>query len=197
MTQLVGSCHPAGRASSKYAAFVALALSTLLGCSNQDALTNVTPNTSNTSDLAPLELSALEVRARNMVKKEAQESEKRGMLQKAIAPAMERDLFDPASAQYRALREGRNGAICGKVNARNRYGAYVGFKDFVLSKDRSDLEISAYNNGIRSFENNSFTYAYLASCASKKEQAEFARYSSSDYTMNVVDTSTEDPFADN
>lgn len=47
-------------------------------------------------------------------------------------------LLDPFSAQFRELREfPALGAsmTCGKVNAKNSFGAYVGFKEFVITGD--------------------------------------------------------------
>ncbi|MGY6662465.1 MAG: hypothetical protein ACXIVO_09105 [Glycocaulis sp.] len=39
-------------------------------------------------------------------------------------------MLDPSSVQFRNLRR-VGAAICGEVNSKNRYGAYVGFADFV------------------------------------------------------------------
>lgn len=41
------------------------------------------------------------------------------------------DLFrDPESVQFRDVRLGKEDALCGEVNAKNGYGAYVGFQPF-------------------------------------------------------------------
>ena len=40
-----------------------------------------------------------------------------------------RDLIDPSSAQFRDLKV-RKDIVCGEINAKNRMGAYVGFKRF-------------------------------------------------------------------
>jgi hypothetical protein len=40
---------------------------------------------------------------------------------------------DPGSVQFRNLRRLSNGGVCGEVNARNAYGAYVGHKGFYYS----------------------------------------------------------------
>lgn len=42
-------------------------------------------------------------------------------------------LLDPFSAQFRDLHKLPSGAICGQVNAKNRYGAYVGWHTFAVS----------------------------------------------------------------
>lgn len=51
-----------------------------------------------------------------------------------LRSASETALFDPFSAEYRDLRAYRleNGetAICGRVNAKNRFGAFIGFQPF-------------------------------------------------------------------
>jgi hypothetical protein len=39
------------------------------------------------------------------------------------------DLIDPSSAQFRNVAV-VGGWVCGEVNAKNRFGAYVGFKPF-------------------------------------------------------------------
>jgi hypothetical protein len=45
-------------------------------------------------------------------------------------------LKDPASAQFRAVQLNAAGtAACGQVNAKNSFGGYVGFQDFIASAD--------------------------------------------------------------
>ncbi len=57
---------------------------------------------------------------------------------------LERDLFDPSSAQYQNVRVVESlpssiaarqlsvpGGVCGRVNAKNRFGGYVGFRPFI------------------------------------------------------------------
>lgn len=47
-----------------------------------------------------------------------------------------KDFFDPASVQFRNLKTEiklSSYRVCGELNARNKYGAYVGFKRFVAS----------------------------------------------------------------
>jgi len=43
------------------------------------------------------------------------------------------DLNDPESAQFRNVRIHEFGSVCGEVNARNRFGGYVGFRYFEVS----------------------------------------------------------------
>ena len=41
---------------------------------------------------------------------------------------------DPASARFQDVSDGRNGVICGYVNARNGFGGYTGMTRFIVSK---------------------------------------------------------------
>ena len=43
-------------------------------------------------------------------------------------------MLDPDSANFRSVRTADDGAVCGLVNAKNRYGAYVGFTRFVVDE---------------------------------------------------------------
>jgi Tfp pilus assembly major pilin PilA len=52
---------------------------------------------------------------------------------------IERSLKDPSSVQYRNLRV-VNSAVCGEANAKNSFGAYVGFRRFVYSYDELNFE---------------------------------------------------------
>lgn len=42
-------------------------------------------------------------------------------------------LTDPASAQFKSLQQAKSGAVCGRVNSKNRMGGYNGFLGFVVS----------------------------------------------------------------
>lgn len=45
---------------------------------------------------------------------------------------------DPASAQFRTLvvsRASGERALCGEINAKNAFGAYVGFRPFIADED--------------------------------------------------------------
>jgi hypothetical protein len=48
---------------------------------------------------------------------------------------------DPQSTQFQKLVHGK-GVLCGEINAKNGFGAYVGFKKFVVVK-RESLTVSA------------------------------------------------------
>ena len=140
------------------------------GCSSgQDVLADEDVNaTKPARDAAPLLLGSLERDAHAKALAAVAGQKQLSELRTRAARAMEKVLFDPGSAQLRDLRAGRGGAICGKVNAKNRYGAYVGFKDFVVGKDGWP-EISEHNNGVGSELFTSFAAAYLAGCATKEE----------------------------
>ena len=112
----------------------------------------------------------LEEKAKVLFDRKREESQRAAALATAVSNAMESYLFDPTSAQYKQIRLGRGGATCGKYNAKNRYGAYVGFRDFVLSKDRQTLYFSGHNDGVGSEWYGSFAEAYVNACASEKER---------------------------
>jgi hypothetical protein len=78
-------------------------------------------------------------------------------------------LFDPFSAQYRRVRSGRGGAVCGQYNAKNRMGAYTGFKDFVIPRGESLAYLSSAEGGFLAEPYSDFTRAYVASCATSDE----------------------------
>lgn len=48
-------------------------------------------------------------------------------------------LRDPASAQFREVRRVGD-AVCGEVNGKNAYGAYAGFRHFIVNAGRVTLE---------------------------------------------------------
>ena len=172
---------------------------TMAACSPRDVISS-DRNENSAAQEAPLTLSPLELQARRTITDEASARAKQKKLEEAARAVMEDYLFDPASAKYTGLRGGRGAAICGKYNAKNRYGAYVGFKDFVISGDRKSLVTSERNDGIESEWYTSFAQAYLESCATEEQRKAHARITSSelDTTMNVDEnlTVSDDPFAE-
>lgn len=48
-------------------------------------------------------------------------------------------LRDPSSAQFRDVGKSDQ-AVCGEVNGKNAFGAYVGFRHFIVEADSVDLE---------------------------------------------------------
>jgi hypothetical protein len=58
----------------------------------------------------------------------------------AAKAAVTAELSDPDSATFRNVREWVKGVpnlgYCGEVNAKNRMGGYVGFRSFLVSKNK-------------------------------------------------------------
>jgi hypothetical protein len=162
--------------------------------------------------LAPqMALTPLELTAKASLDKRAADEAAVAALEKRVKPAMDVYLLDPFSAQYRQLRSGRNGAVCGQVNAKNRLGAYVGFKDFVLGRDGKAVYVSKYSDGVASEIYSSFADAYVNACATPQERQRHAAavksdedyyYPSYDAASATTDAAAaddqplEDPFAD-
>ncbi|HEX8214099.1 MAG TPA: hypothetical protein VF582_01355 [Allosphingosinicella sp.] len=141
----------------------------------------------------PISLTTLERNAKQRLDAKYEASKKSAELKAKVQKAMAAYLFDPGSAQYMSLRAGRKGAVCGKYNAKNRYGAYIGYKDFVLSGDGDTIFGSDYNNGIRSALYGSFAEAYLNACATEKEAKAHAQATAVDVD---VEPTSDDPFVD-
>jgi len=117
----------------------------------------------------PADLSALEIKSFAIYDGQRKATQEQEQLLGATKKAMASILFDPFSAHYQKLRAGRNGAICGEVNGKNRMGAYIGFKDFVIPRDRSTAHISEAAGGFTGELYSAFTSAYIASCANQQE----------------------------
>lgn len=65
---------------------------------------------------------------------------------------VEADLFDPGSAKFRAIKPSHLTdhapfVICGQVNAKNRFGGYVGFKRFVYKEDLQQTWVESVDDG--------------------------------------------------
>lgn len=60
--------------------------------------------------------------------------------------AVRKRLIDPYSAQFTTLFVKKDGTLCGTVNAKNRFGGYVGATDFIFSMNGNGEPIIA-NNG--------------------------------------------------
>lgn len=179
----------------------------LSACSNEDALGAGQDNALVATAHPKLQLTAAQIEARRILVKEDEEQRAQEEMQKIASAAMADTLFDPASAQYRALQKGRDGAICGKVNAKNRYGAYVGFRDFVVPKSRKTVYVSEHNDRIETEKASLFTIAFVLACATKEEEAAYTStlsVGSSDSSAAADDDlaletnldSNPDPFAD-
>lgn len=55
-------------------------------------------------------------------------------------------LKDPASAQFRNLKRGKE-VLCGEVNGKNSYGGYVGFKRFITKIVKNDFGTEVFIEG--------------------------------------------------
>lgn len=142
---------------------------------------------------SPPVLTALEREAKQRLDSKREESRKADQMKARVQKAMATYLFDPGSAQFMALRAGRKGAVCGKYNAKNRYGAYTGYKDFVLSKDGETIFGSENNDGVRTALYGSFAEAYLNVCATEKETKAHSRATEANFDVEPV---SDDPFVD-
>jgi hypothetical protein len=140
----------------------------LLASCSEAAPEEPTPVANSAAPLPPLSLTALERGAPATVRRARDERETEN-LEARVRTAMEEYLFDPFSARFRSLRRGRGGAVCGEYNAKNRLGAYVGFKDFVLGRDGRTIYTSSYTDGVRTALFGSFAEAYLNVCATAEE----------------------------
>ena len=62
----------------------------------------------------------------------------------AAKRAVERQLKDPGSVEYRDVQTFAGGVVCGEFNARNSLGGYVGFSQFVYNAPRAgEVELQA------------------------------------------------------
>jgi hypothetical protein len=180
------------------------ALGTLSGCSNPDDLSDTNLEHADSS-ASPLQLTPLATEARRELYKEAQDEQALEKLEAKANAAMANYLFDPGSAQYLNLRLGKQGAVCGQYNAKNRYAAYVGFKDFVILPDGQTLLVSDYNDGVETSVYGTFAEAFLKFCATPQQVKAHAR-SISPVNQRYENLSAEnlvaeddmelDPFAD-
>ena len=146
-----------------------LMLLSLAACNQEDGAKQSDERAGARQPRAPLSLSSLELTANAAMLKRGKDLQQLERLESAVGEAMEEYLFDPYSVKFRNLRQGRGGAVCGQYNAKNRLGAYVGFRDFVLSKDGETVYASRYSDGVETELHTSFADAYLNACATKAE----------------------------
>lgn len=52
------------------------------------------------------------------------------------------DLFDPTSAQFRGLNEVGKNCVSGEINAKNKMGAYIGFRPFLVDVETRHVAIA-------------------------------------------------------
>lgn len=185
----------------------------LAGCNKQS--TNEDSSSENSKKVASipkLTLTALELTAHTAMESREAERQKLEQMESRASKAMESYLFDPYSVKFRSLRAGRGGAICGQYNAKNRLGAYVGFRDFVIGKDGKSIYASRNSDGVETELYTSFADAYVNACATKAEANLHAAltapypnssndsadyyYADDDTPMEDEPKQLEDPFAE-
>jgi hypothetical protein len=161
-----------------------------------DDLANATNEGDANAVASPLALSPLQEEAQRRFAAITNKEEKAAALVKSVKKAVASYLFDPASAQFMSLREGRRKAICGKLNAKNRYGAYVGFKDFVLLPG-GELDVSAHNDGLGTELYTSFAESFASACATPVEVRSYEADKALDRALSnhsQEQEAPEDPF---
>lgn len=84
---------------------------------------------------------------------------------RGLVDSVRNELFDPGSAQVRALRYTDQRCVCGEINGKNRYGAYVGFKRFYACHYSRGIEPpEAFEDNQRTEESVEFERAYSKAC---------------------------------
>ena len=154
---------------------VAVSACLIGACQSEDALeddSSVNDFVNSAVALPPPALVGSEAAIIQELAKLAQGKEDLARAKVLATTALQKVLFDPSSVQFLSIRMGRNGAVCGKYNAKNRFGAYVGFRDFVVTKD-GDPVTSDSNDGLASVPRNYFAAAYLIACANAKERSDY------------------------
>lgn len=73
---------------------------------------------------------------------------------KELRDAVSYNLKDPSSSQFRSEIFHGN-SLCGEINTKNSYGAYIGFKRFIATKD---LSVLATSNAAAVIEGSGFVY---------------------------------------
>jgi len=51
------------------------------------------------------------------------------------------DLVDPDTAKFREVRNGSTDCVIGEINAKNRMGAYTGFRPFIVDIKKKEAAI--------------------------------------------------------
>ena len=60
--------------------------------------------------------------------------------------AVQLQLIDPNSADFRNVFVSKSGVVCGEVNSKNRLGGYVGFRAFFYGAANKDAKIDPNEN---------------------------------------------------
>lgn len=140
------------------------------GCENSDRLENT--ESSKASAKAEVFLTPMQSEGMQYIATYGKRVQETAVALMRVKKAMDPYLFDPDSAQYRDLHPGRGGASCGMYNAKNRYGAYVGFKDFVMTGD-GRIVTSNTSGGIEASSDIDYIQSYLDACGTKAQIAAY------------------------
>jgi len=57
----------------------------------------------------------------------------------ALLDRMEQDLFDGPASRLRDVRKIDKARMCGRINPKNRMGAYIGYREFMFDPEREEL----------------------------------------------------------
>ena len=122
-------------------------------------------------ELASDAIRALEAKAKREEAPAPAQSSYAGFVRKA-KEILTVDLKDPSSVQYRGLFISRRTipVLCGEMNARNSYGAYVGFRRFYSTEISTLAEIEKLNGTYE--ERSLFTSMLSNMCGAKVENVE-------------------------
>lgn len=154
------------------APLVAIGATYLAACGNDDQLSNKIATPVASSPLKELFLTPMQSEGIQYIASYDTAKKDSDKALALVKTAMESYLFDPVTAQYSYVKRGRGGAVCGRFNAKNRYGAYIGFRDFVLTSDGRIVSSNTVG-GISASSDSSYIQAYLDACATKTEIAAF------------------------
>lgn len=103
------------------------------------------------------EKTAEEIKADTEAQEKKEQNDKYQSFITEAKAVLVRDFKDPSSAQWRGLfvsGKSRPWFLCGEVNAKNSYGAYIGFKRFYTSESKGYVEDN---------DNNHFNFNYYFS----------------------------------
>lgn len=73
---------------------------------------------------------------------------------KLAKASVENILTDPFSAKFKNVESFADGVVCGQVNAKNKMGGYVGFKDFIYNGISNGVELDVTSNDVALWCNN-------------------------------------------
>ena len=72
----------------------------------------------------------------------------RGSKTKYAMASASYELMDPSSAQFRNVKVIKGDFVCGEINAKNSYGAYTGYRWFMVKHPDSDTASVLFEDGI-------------------------------------------------